>query len=264
MAPRGRAGTKLLRESTGLVRPKGWFQDDDAARCRGRGGGVGEGAGAGAGARPGRLIDASLAGSPGAPQPMDVQLFDTTLRDGTQSEGLSLSVEDKLKIARLLDGFGIHFIEGGYPGSNPKDVEFFQRAQVADAQARQADRVRHDPQGGRRGGGRSDPARAGRRARRRRSASSASRGPARHQGARHDAGREPGDDRATASRFLKTRGREVVYDAEHFFDGYRADRDYALATLKAAADGGRRLDHACATPTAAACPSDDRRGGAAR
>src|SRR4051812_27697182 len=59
---------------------------------------------------------------------MDVQLFDTTLRDGTQSEGLSLSVEDKLKIARLLDEFGIHFIEGGYPGSNPKDVEFFQRA----------------------------------------------------------------------------------------------------------------------------------------
>ena len=59
---------------------------------------------------------------------MDVQLFDTTLRDGTQSEGLSLSVEDKLKITRLLDGFGIHFIEGGYPGSNPKDVEFFQRA----------------------------------------------------------------------------------------------------------------------------------------
>ena len=59
---------------------------------------------------------------------MDVHLFDTTLRDGTQSEGLSLSVEDKLKIARLLDGFGIHFIEGGYPGSNPKDVEFFRRA----------------------------------------------------------------------------------------------------------------------------------------
>ena len=80
---------------------------------------------------------------------MDVQLFDTTLRDGTQSEGLSLSVEDKLKIARLLDGFGIHFIEGGYPGSNPKDVEFFQRAQVAVAEARQADRVRHDAQGGR-------------------------------------------------------------------------------------------------------------------
>ena len=59
---------------------------------------------------------------------MDVQLFDTTLRDGTQSEGFTLSVEDKLMIARLLDGFGVHFIEGGFPLSNPKDVEFFQRA----------------------------------------------------------------------------------------------------------------------------------------
>ena len=59
---------------------------------------------------------------------MQIALFDTTLRDGTQSEGLSLSVEDKIKITRLLDGFGIHYIEGGYPGSNPKDVEFFQRA----------------------------------------------------------------------------------------------------------------------------------------
>ena len=98
---------------------------------------------------------------------MDVQLFDTTLRDGTQSEGLSLSVEDKLKIARLLDGFGIHFIEGGYPGSNPKDVEFFQRAKSLHAQARQADRVRHDPQGGRQGRRRSDAARADRGARRR-------------------------------------------------------------------------------------------------
>src|SRR4030095_6283680 len=59
---------------------------------------------------------------------MQIHLFDTTLRDGTQSEGLSLSVEDKLKIARVLDSFGIQFIEGGYPGSNPKDVEFFRRA----------------------------------------------------------------------------------------------------------------------------------------
>src|SRR2546430_5593258 len=57
-----------------------------------------------------------------------VYLFDTTLRDGTQSEGLSLSVEDKLKIAALLDAFGVHYVEGGWPGSNPKDVEFFRRA----------------------------------------------------------------------------------------------------------------------------------------
>jgi 2-isopropylmalate synthase len=59
---------------------------------------------------------------------MKIQLFDTTLRDGTQGEGLSLSVEDKLKIARLLDQFGVDFIEGGWPASKPKDSEFFRRA----------------------------------------------------------------------------------------------------------------------------------------
>ena len=59
---------------------------------------------------------------------MEIKLFDTTLRDGTQGEGLSLSVDDKLKIARLLDQFGMHFIEGGWPASNPKDSEFFRRA----------------------------------------------------------------------------------------------------------------------------------------
>src|SRR5437762_184061 len=85
--------------------------------------------------RPRMLPSGNTAGGPVSspvsrrrPRTMDVQLFDTTLRDGTQSEGLSLSVEDKLKISRLLDGFGIRFIEGGYPGSNPKDIEFFRRA----------------------------------------------------------------------------------------------------------------------------------------
>ncbi len=59
---------------------------------------------------------------------MPVQLYDTTLRDGAQMEGISLSVEDKLRIARKLDELGVHFIEGGWPGANPKDIEFFQRA----------------------------------------------------------------------------------------------------------------------------------------
>ena len=58
---------------------------------------------------------------------MTLRLYDTTLRDGTQREGLSLSVEDKLKIARALDRLGVHYIEGGWPGSNPKDAEFFRR-----------------------------------------------------------------------------------------------------------------------------------------
>ena len=57
-----------------------------------------------------------------------IRLYDTTLRDGTQREGLSLSVEDKLRIARELDVLGVHYVEGGWPGSNPKDAEFFSRA----------------------------------------------------------------------------------------------------------------------------------------
>ena len=60
-----------------------------------------------------------------------IRLYDTTLRDGTQREGLSLSVDDKVKIARVLDRFGVHYIEGGWPGSNPKDAEFFRRMREA-------------------------------------------------------------------------------------------------------------------------------------
>ena len=60
--------------------------------------------------------------------PTSVKIFDTTLRDGTQGEGISLSVEDKIKIARKLDELGVHYIEGGWPGSNSKDIEFFERA----------------------------------------------------------------------------------------------------------------------------------------
>ena len=56
-----------------------------------------------------------------------IQLYDTTLRDGTQREGLSLSLDDKLKIARILDDLGVDYIEGGWPGSNPKDIAFFDR-----------------------------------------------------------------------------------------------------------------------------------------
>src|SRR5499427_3675040 len=168
---------------------------------------------------------------------MDVQLFDTTLRDGTQSEGLSLSVEDKLKIARLLDGFGIHFIEGGYPGSNPKDVEFFQKAKSLSLKHAKLTAFGMTRKAG--GQTATDPVLR----------------------ALIDA-RTPvvcivgkswtlhvtdvlgttleenlamiGDSVA----LLKAEGKEVVYDAEHFFDGFRADRAYALAALKAAAEAG--------------------------
>src|SRR5665811_679029 len=61
-------------------------------------------------------------------QPISVEIFDTTLRDGLQVEGVSASVDDKLRIAEQLDHLGVHFIEGGWPGANPKDIEFFARA----------------------------------------------------------------------------------------------------------------------------------------
>ncbi|SVB43003.1 uncharacterized protein METZ01_LOCUS195857, partial [marine metagenome] len=61
--------------------------------------------------------------------PLSVEIYDTTLRDGAQLEGISLTVDDKLRIAEQLDRLGVHYIEGGWPGSNPKDDEFFDRAQ---------------------------------------------------------------------------------------------------------------------------------------
>src|SRR3954465_8971680 len=59
-----------------------------------------------------------------------IEIYDTTLRDGTQGEGVTFSVADKLRIAERLDAFGVHFIEGGWPGSNPKDIEFFEQAKL--------------------------------------------------------------------------------------------------------------------------------------
>ncbi len=176
-----------------------------------------------------------------------VYLYDTTLRDGTQGEGVNLSCEDKLKIARRLDDFGVDCIEGGWPGSNPKDMEFFERA-------RTELRLRH------------------------------ARIAAFGSTCRADV--DPADDpqiqllvqaqtpvvtifgktwdlhvtevlRTTlpenlrmireSVRYLVAQGREVVYDAEHFFDGYRANPEYALATLQAAIVGGASAVVLCDT-----------------
>ena len=79
---------------------------------------------------------------------MTVSLYDTTLRDGTQGTGVNFSSRDKLRIAHELDGFGIHYIEGGWPGSNPKDVEFFELAKKEKFKTREDRRVRqHAAQG---------------------------------------------------------------------------------------------------------------------
>ena len=168
---------------------------------------------------------------------MNVQLFDTTLRDGTQSEGLSLSVEDKLKIARILDGFGIHYIEGGYPGSNPKDVEFFQRAKSLNLRHAKLTAFGMTRKAGGRAEG--DPIL--------RALVDAQTpvvcvvGKSWTLHVTEVLGTTLDENLAMirdSVAYLKQQGREVVYDAEHFFDGFRADPSYALATLKAAADAG--------------------------
>ena len=174
-----------------------------------------------------------------------VLLYDTTLRDGTQGENINFSAEEKIKIAQRLDDIGIHYIEGGWPGSNPRDRQFFDLAKhVRFKNARLA-------------------------------AFGSTRRP----------GILPGDDPNLTAlvesetpavaifgktwdhhvklmsntleenlsmiedtvAWLKRKGREVIYDAEHFFDGYRDNPDYAMLTLHAAIRGGADLLVLCDT-----------------
>ncbi len=168
---------------------------------------------------------------------MQIQLYDTTLRDGTQREGLSLSVEDKLKIARELDTLGIHYIEGGWPGSNPKDAEFFQR--IANIELRHA-RVAAFGSTRRANSCCEEDANI-------RALVDAETPVVTLVGksstlhvekvleTTHDENlRMIGESVA----YLKSLGKEVIYDAEHFFDGYQLDSAYALATIGAAAQSG--------------------------
>jgi 2-isopropylmalate synthase len=166
-----------------------------------------------------------------------VAVLDTTLRDGAQGEGICLSVEDKLKITAKLDALGVAYIEGGWPGSNPKDMEYFRR--MKKVSLKQAKLV----------------------------AFSSTRRP------RIDAADDVNMKALLASgiktatifgkswdlhvtqalnttleenlsmisdtvKFLKSKGLEVIYDGEHFFDGYRHNGDYALKTIQAAAEAG--------------------------
>jgi 2-isopropylmalate synthase len=175
-----------------------------------------------------------------------IQIYDTTLRDGTQREGISLSCEDKLRIARRLDELGVAFIEGGWPGSNPKDAEFFERARDSSWQ-----RALIAAFGStcRVGGGPEDDA---------------------NIRALLDSGapvctvvgktwtlhvtdvlRTTLEDNLRiiekSLAYLREKGRRVIYDAEHFFDGWRADPGYALETLRAAARGGAETLVLCDT-----------------
>jgi 2-isopropylmalate synthase len=167
-----------------------------------------------------------------------VEIYDTTLRDGTQQEGISLTARDKLHVARLLDTLGVAYIEGGWPGANPKDDEFFQRAKT-ELELESAKLVAF--------------------------------------GATRKSSTRPEDDEQLAAllaadteviclvgkawdyhvehalrttndealamigdsvEYLRSQGRKVFFDAEHFFDGYRDNPDFAVAALRVAHDAG--------------------------
>jgi 2-isopropylmalate synthase len=175
-----------------------------------------------------------------------VTLYDTTLRDGTQGENITLSLADKLRIARMLDEYGMPYIEGGWPGSNPKDIEFFKAArgmtwQTAKLAAfgstrHRANRAEDDPN--------------------LRELVAAETpvvtifGKSWLLHVTEVLGATPQENLdmvADSVRFIVDRGRELVYDAEHFFDGYKADGDYALSTLRAARQAGARTLVLCDT-----------------
>jgi 2-isopropylmalate synthase len=175
-----------------------------------------------------------------------IEIYDTTLRDGTQREGISLSGADKLRIARRLDELGVAFIEGGWPGSNPKDVEFFERARdlqwsTALVTAFGATcRVSGSP---------ADDTNI--------KALVDARTPVCTVVGKtwtlHVAEvlRTTNDENLRIIQeslaYLRAQGRRVIYDAEHFFDGYRADAAYALETLRAAVRGGAETLVLCDT-----------------
>lgn len=179
-------------------------------------------------------------------EPAPIQVYDTTLRDGTQGEGIAFSVTDKLRVAERLDQMGFDFIEGGWPGSNPRDVAFFAEAAkrrfvharlaAFGSTRRVGVKVEEDPQV-------------------RMLLDAATPvvtifGKSWLLHVREVLRTSLEENLAMIEdtvRHLTGAGREVVYDAEHFFDGSKDDRAYALATLEAAARGGARTLVLCDT-----------------
>jgi 2-isopropylmalate synthase len=176
----------------------------------------------------------------------EIEIYDTTLRDGTQGHGISFSVADKLRIAERLDAFGVHYVEGGWPGSNPKDIEFF-----AEAKHRVFRHARLAAFG----------------STRRKDVSAAAdeqvqlliaaatpvvtifgkTSPLHVREVLQTSLDENLKMIGETVRFLKANGKFVVYDAEHCFDGFKEDAPYALATLHAAEQAGADVVTLCDT-----------------
>ena len=170
--------------------------------------------------------------------PAAVEIYDTTLRDGAQLEGISLTVDDKLRIAEQLDRLGVHYIEGGWPGANPKDEEFFTRART-ELTLEQSTLVAFGSTRRVGGDAAEDATLANLLAAETDVVCIVGKASAYHV---EEALRTSLDEGvamvADSVRFLKSRGRRVFFDAEHFFDGYRDDPEFSMRVLQGAAEAG--------------------------
>ena len=175
-----------------------------------------------------------------------IRIYDTTLRDGTQGEGVSFSMEDKVRLAQRLDALGVHYIEGGWPGSNPKDMRFFRR--ILDVPLKHA---RVAAFGATRRAGiaaEADPSlQALVEARTPVATIFGKSWPFHVTHALQTTLPENLLMIADSVAFLTRHVEEVVYDAEHFFDGFKRDPAYALETLRAAERAGARVLVLCDT-----------------
>ncbi|NEO31039.1 MAG: citramalate synthase [Symploca sp. SIO3C6] len=166
-----------------------------------------------------------------------IWIYDTTLRDGAQREGLSLSLEDKLRIARVLDQLGIPFIEGGWPGANPKDVQFFWKIQ--EQPLKQAELVAFCSTRRPYKAAAQDPMLQAILAAGTRWVTIFGKSWDLHVTAGLKTKLEENLAMiADTIEYLRSQGRRVIYDAEHWFDGYKHNRQYALKTLMAAMEAG--------------------------
>lgn len=177
---------------------------------------------------------------------MRVAIYDTTLRDGTQGENVNFSVDDKLRIARRLDEFGIDYIEGGWPGSNPRDRDFFAAAKelklkhaklAAFGSTRHVKNKVEDDENVRQLLESETPV-----------VTIFGKSWSLHTERALRVTEEQNLEMISSTvRYLKENGREVIYDAEHFFDGYKGNRDFALRTLEAAQKAGAEALVLCDT-----------------
>jgi 2-isopropylmalate synthase len=176
----------------------------------------------------------------------DVQLYDTTLRDGAQREGISLSIEDKLKIAKKLDEFGIHFIEGGWPGANPKDTEFFSRARGL--KLSQAILVPFGSTCYPHNQAENDPSIRALVDVEPKVVTIVGKSWDLHVTQVLETTLEENLRMVSDSiRYLKSKGSAVFFDAEHFFDGYKRNAPYALRVVEVAIEAGADVIVLCDT-----------------